>query len=283
MARRIYSTESALYRTGKNIDLKEKEFLSKGIAENDVKIKALREYAIECAILKVYSSEVLDYCVDETLQIYGGMGYSVEAGVEMGYRDARITRIYEGTNEINRMLSFAELMKRAFKTKELNLTKAGKKIPFQLLKKLNPFKNKSTSSTIEDFKMLFLILSGHTGKLLGLQLAEEQEIVMDLADILSEIYIAESLYLRVEKLNGKSSTDQKELAVKKDILSLQIYLSANVVKEKANNIIDSLASSKNKWVLSFLIKKLTSKKAINPTFTRRRIAKYFIEKGEYCW
>ena len=283
MARRIYSTESALYRTGKNIDLKEKEFLSKGIAENDVKIKALREYAIECAILKVYSSEVLDYCVDETLQIYGGMGYSVEAGVEMGYRDARITRIYEGTNEINRMLSFAELMKRAFKTKELNLTEAGKKIPFQLLKKLNPFKNKSTSSTIEDFKMLFLILSGHTGKLLGLQLAEEQEIVMDLADILSEIYIAESLYLRVEKLNGKSSTDQKELAVKKDILSLQIYLSANVVKEKANNIIDSLASRKNRWVLSFLIKKLTSKKTINPTFTRRRIAKYFIEKGEYCW
>ena len=247
------------------------------------KIKALREYAIECAILKVYSSEVLDYCVDETLQIYGGMGYSVEAGVEMGYRDARITRIYEGTNEINRMLSFAELMKRAFKTKELNLTKAGKNIPFQLLKKLNPFKNKSTSTTIEDFKMLFLILSGHTGKLLGLQLAEEQEIVMDLADILSEIYIAESLYLRVEKLNGKSSTDQKELAVKKDILSLQIYLSSNVVNEKANNIIDSLASSKNKWVLSFLIKKLTNKKTINPTFTRRRIAKYFIDKGEYCW
>ena len=283
MARLIFSTESALYRTGKNIDLKEKELLAKGTPENETKIKALREYAIECAILKVYCSEALDYCVDETLQIYGGMGYSVEAGVEMGYRDARITRIYEGTNEINRMLTFAELMKRAFKSKELNLIKAGKKIPLKLLITLLPFTNQSIGERIELFKDLFLILSGHTGKLLGLKLADEQEIVMDLADILSEIFIIESLYLRIQKLNQKSNINPTELSIKKDILDLQLYTCTNTIRDKSNTIIDSLASRKNKGFLKLFTRKLTPNHKINPTLKRRTIAKYFIEKGEYCW
>ena len=282
MARLIFSSESALYRTGKNIDLKEQELIKNGSPENETKINALREYAIECAILKVYCSETLDYCVDETLQIYGGMGYSVEAGVEMGYRDARITRIYEGTNEINRMLTFAELMKRAFKSKELDLVKAGKKIPLKLIKSLLPFQNPTICKRIEMFKDLFLILSGHTGKLLGLKLAEEQEIVMDLADILSEIFIIESVYLRVQKLTNQKSSS-KELSVKKDILDLQLYMCTNTIREKSMTIIDSLASNKNKRFLKLFSKRLTQSLDINPTFKRRKIAKYFIEKGEYSW
>ena len=282
MARLIFSSESALYRTGKNIDLKEQELIKNGSPENETKINALREYAIECAILKVYCSETLDYCVDETLQIYGGMGYSVEAGVEMGYRDARITRIYEGTNEINRMLTFAELMKRAFKSKELDLVKAGKKIPLKLIKSLIPFQNPTICKRIEMFKDLFLILSGHTGKLLGLKLAEEQEIVMDLADILSEIFIIESVYLRVQKLTNQKSSS-KELSIKKDILDLQLYMCTNTIREKSMTIIDSLASNKNKRFLKLFSKRLTQSFDINPTFKRRKIAKYFIEKGEYSW
>ena len=282
MARLIFSSESALYRTGKNIDLKEQELIKNGSPENETKINALREYAIECAILKVYCSETLDYCVDETLQIYGGMGYSVEAGVEMGYRDARITRIYEGTNEINRMLTFAELMKRAFKSKELDLVKAGKKIPLKLIKSLLPFQNPTICKRIEMFKDLFLILSGHTGKLLGLKLAEEQEIVMDLADILSEIFIIESVYLRVQKLTNQKSSS-KELSIKKDILDLQLYMCTNTIREKSMTIIDSLASNKNKRFLKLFSKRLTQSFDINPTFKRRKIAKYFIEKGEYSW
>ena len=282
MARLIFSSESALYRTGKNIDLKEQELIKNGSPENETKINALREYAIECAILKVYCSETLDYCVDETLQIYGGMGYSVEAGVEMGYRDARITRIYEGTNEINRMLTFAELMKRAFKSKELDLVKAGKKIPLKLIKSLLPFQNPTICKRIEMFKDLFLILSGHTGKLLGLKLAEEQEIVMDLADILSEIFIIESVYLRVQKLTNQKS-NSSELSIKKDILDLQLYMCANTIREKSMTIIDSLASNKNKRFLKLFSKRLTQSLDINPTFKRRKIAKYFIEKGEYSW
>ena len=282
MARLIFSSESALYRTGKNIDLKEQELIKNGSPENETKINALREYAIECAILKVYCSETLDYCVDETLQIYGGMGYSVEAGVEMGYRDARITRIYEGTNEINRMLTFAELMKRAFKSKELDLVKAGKKIPLKLIQSLLPFQNPTISKRIEMFKDLFLILSGHTGKLLGLKLAEEQEIVMDLADILSEIFIIESVYLRVQKLTNQKS-NSSELSIKKDILDLQLYMCTNTIREKSMTIIDSLASNKNKRFLKLFSKRLTQSLDINPTFKRRKIAKYFIEKGEYSW
>ena len=135
MVRLIFASESAIYRTGKNIDEKEEELKKLNLPKNEIKLKALREFAIECALLKGYSTEALAYGVDETLQIYGGMGYSAEAGVEMGYRDARITRIYEGTNKINRMLSFAELMKRAFKTKEVNLQKAGKAIPKIIFKR----------------------------------------------------------------------------------------------------------------------------------------------------
>ena len=205
------------------------------------------------------------------------MGYSVEAGVEMGYRDARITRIYEGTNEINRMLTFAELMKRAFKSKELDLVKAGKKIPLKLIKSLLPFQNPTICKRIEMFKDLFLILSGHTGKLLGLKLAEEQEIVMDLADILSEIFIIESVYLRVQKLTNQKSSS-KELSIKKDILDLQLYMCTNTIREKSMTIIDSLASNKNKRFLKLFSKRLTQSLDINPTFKRRKIAKYLLKK-----
>ena len=138
--------------------MKESELKNEGKSENEMKLEALREFAIECAMMKVYSTEVLDYCIDESLQIHGGMGYSAETGIEMGYRDARITRIYEGTNEINRMLAFAELMKRAFQTKELNLKEAGKKIPKTLLKRFLRVEKLTSEKVIENYKHLFLIL-----------------------------------------------------------------------------------------------------------------------------
>ena len=281
MVRLIFASESAIYRTGKNIDNKEKEFENKNLSKNEIKLKALREFAIECAILKVYSTEALAYGVDETLQIYGGMGYSTEAGVEMGYRDARITRIYEGTNEINRMLSFAELMKRAFKSKEINLKKAGKSIPKIVLKRCLPFQKLTTFKIIENFKMLFLILSSYTGKAFGMKLVDEQEIVMDLADIMGEAYIAESVYLRIEKLK-EMNVSQNEIDMKESVLNLQLYVANQKIIQKANTIIDSLPNTKNKS-LRFIVKRLTPQLAINPTETRRNLAKHMIENGEYTW
>ena len=281
MARKIYAAESAIYRAGKNIDEKEKELKESNCPESEIKLKALREYAIECALMKVYSTEVLDFCVDEALQIYGGMGYSAEAGVEMGYRDARITRIYEGTNEINRMLSFAELMKRAFKTKELDLKSAGKKIPSSLIKRFFRIQKLTPDKVIENYKNLFLILSKYAGDAFGLDLEHEQEIIMNLADILGETYVAESVFLRVEKLKtlNKSKSD---LEYKENITRLQLYEANLKIVHCANTVADSLPDTKNK-LLRYYIKLLTPQPILNPTNIRRSIAKYMIENKEYPW
>ena len=281
MARRIFAAESAVYRTGKNIDQKEQELQKEGKNENEVKLEALREFAIECAMMKVYSTEVLDYCVDEALQIYGGMGYSAEAGVEMGYRDARITRIYEGTNEINRMLAFAELMKRAFKTKELNLKQAGKKIPSTLIKRFFRIQKLTSEQVIENYKNLFLILSKYSFDAFGMELENEQEVIMNLSDILAETYIAESVYLRVKKLKqskGSNSTIQH----KENLSALQLYEANIKIVHCANTIVDSLPDTKNK-VLRYYIKLLTPQPHLNPTRIRRSIAESLVESKNYNW
>ena len=278
MARKIFSAESAVYRTGRNIDLKEKELKENKIPENEIKLKGLREYAIECSLMKVYASEVLDYCVDESLQIHGGMGYSVETKVEMGYRDARITRIYEGTNEINRMLSFGELMKRGFHTKEIDLKSFTQKIPFQIFKSVLGVQEKSSSQYLENFKYLFFTLTKYATDAYGRALEHEQEIIMDLADILAEIYVLESTYLRVEKLKTKESKDAA-FKMKQNICDLQFYEANSKIIQRATSILDSLPKAHSS--LKRVIKSLAIKEKVNPMVLRREIAKYLIASKEY--
>tara|TARA_B100000768_G_scaffold42438_1_gene41296 strand:- start:156 stop:1916 length:1761 start_codon:yes stop_codon:yes gene_type:complete len=278
MARKIFSAESAVYRTGRNIDLKETELKENNIPENEIKLKGLREYTIECSLMKVYASEVLDYCVDESLQIHGGMGYSVETKVEMGYRDARITRIYEGTNEINRMLSFGELMKRGFHTKEIDLKSFTKKIPFQIFKSVVGIQEKSSSQYLENFKYLFFTLTKYATDAYGRALEHEQEIIMDLADILAEIYVLESTYLRVEKLKTKESKDAA-IEMKQNICDLQFYEANSKIIQCATSIFDSLP--KRHSSLKRVIKSLAIKEKVNPMLLRREIAKYLITNKEY--
>jgi hypothetical protein len=278
MARKIFSAESAVYRTGRNIDLKEKELKENKIPENEIKLKGLREYAIECSLMKVYASEVLDYCVDESLQIHGGMGYSVETKVEMGYRDARITRIYEGTNEINRMLSFGELMKRGFHTKEIDLKSFTQKIPFQIFKSALGIQEKSSSQYLENFKYLFFTLTKYATDAYGRALENEQEIIMDLADILAEIYVLESTYLRVEKLKTKESKNAA-FKMKQNICDLQFYEANSKIMQCATSIFDSLP--KRHSSLKRVIKSLAIKEKVNPMLLRREIAKYLIANKEY--
>ena len=278
MARKIFSSESAIYRTGRNIDLKEKELKENNIPDNEIKLKGLREYAIECSLMKVYASEVLDYCVDESLQIHGGMGYSVETKVEMGYRDARITRIYEGTNEINRMLSFGELMKRGFHTKEIDIKSFTKKIPFQIFKSALGIQEKSSSQYLENFKYLFFTLTKYATDAFGRALEHEQEIIMDLADILAEIYVLESTYLRVEKLKSKEDKDAS-FKMKQNICDLQFYEANSKIMRCATSIFDSLP--KRHSSLKRVIKSLEIKEKVNPMVLRREIAKYLIANKEY--
>lgn len=238
MATEAFAIESALYRVARNVDQKYEEFKAAGQSENDAKINAIREYAIECAILKVVGSEAIGRATDEAIQIYGGMGYSMETGVEMGYRDARITRIYEGTNEINRMLSVGELMKRAFKTKELDLMKANKGLPLDILRTSIPVRMSGgefaqEEQVVENIKNLFLVISAMAGRKLKLKLIDEQEIIINFADILAEAYITESALLRVKKLSASESADKEKLETQKTMLRLYLYDALGRAKRQA--------------------------------------------------
>lgn len=278
---KTFAIESAVYRTGRNIDLKTEELVKAGVDKSQAKLQAVREYAVECAILKVFGSETLALAVDEAIQIHGGMGYSVETGVEMGYRDARITRIYEGTNEINRLLSVAELGKRAAK-KEVNLIAATAKVPATVLANLNPFKSQSgwakQERIVANIKAAYLLLSAAAYQKLKMKLVDEQEVVINLADILIESYVAESLLLRIQKLSEKAGYDQEALEIQKKLLSLYLYESLARVRKAGQ---DAVASFEGAGYISVALNLLTPTYNINPKELRRAVAEYAIKKNWY--
>lgn len=281
-----FAMDAALYRTGYNIESKTQEFIHNGMEEGKAKLQAIREYAVECSILKVKCSEAVDYCIDECLQIHGGMGYMAEMGIEMGYRDARITRIYEGTNEINRMLSLAELTKRAIKTKEVDLVGAGKKIPAYILKQMLPFKNTNgwaqEERIVKNLKTLFMVLSGKAGQKLKEKMVDEQEMVMHFADILAESYIAESTLLKVQKLETKQIYSSKDLEVRK--YALQVYLSEaiDICRKSAKDAILAYASKGERKSLLRIVNILLPVYPVNTKMMRRKIAEYNYEKNSYA-
>lgn len=276
--------ESAVYRVGADVDKKHDELKASGKSDNDCKIDAMREYAIECAILKVQGSEAMCNAADEVIQIFGGMGYSMETGVEMAYRDARITKIYEGTNEINRMLSLAEFYKRAFQTKEINIKEASKTIPLGLAKNLNPFGGGNLAKEeeiVDNLKNLFMILTGAAGRKLKTKLVDEQEIVMNLADILAMAFMSESAVLRVKKLATLPNVDKKEVEMKTKATQLYLYEALDVVRKAAKNAIDSYANGVEKFAMHRLVDGLLRTYDINPKDTRRAIADYALQKNTY--
>jgi alkylation response protein AidB-like acyl-CoA dehydrogenase len=285
MVMRTFVAESAIYRTGHNIDLKCDEFIKKGMDKSEAKLQAVREFAVECAILKVFGSEVLDYVVDEALQIHGGMGYSVETGIEMGYRDARITRIYEGTNEINRLLSVAELTRRALKTKEVDLVGAGKKLPALFVKQLLPFKGtgnfEEERRIVQNIKAAFMLISGAAGNKLREKMVDEQEMVMNLADILAEAYITESALLRVQKLDARKDKNAEAVEVQKKLLQLYLYESLDKVRKAGRDAIAAYATGLEKGTMNYLLKLLTPAYNVNPKELRRAVAAYAVKKNAY--
>lgn len=284
IAASLFAIESGVYRTGANVDKKHAELLAGGSSVNDAKINAMREYAIECAVLKVQGSEAMCNTGDEAIQIFGGMGYSQETGVEMAYRDARITKIYEGTNEINRMLSLGEFYKRAFVTKELKLADAKKSVPVAIAQNYNPFNGGYLSIEFEfvnNLKSIFLIITGAAGNKLREKLVDEQEIVMNLADILAMAFITESAFLRVKKLSEKPGINKAELDIKTKMAQLYLYDALDLVRKAANNAIDSYATGAEKLVLKRLMRRMLKAYDINPKDIRRNIADYLISKDGY--
>lgn len=283
MASRVFCVDAGVYRIGRNIDLKREELQKNGMEVQKSKLESIREYAIECAILKVKGSENADYVIDEALQIFGGMGYSAEAGIEMGYRDARITRIYEGTNEINRMLSVAELTKRALKTKEIDLIGAGKQVQSRVISSI--FSGTKSGKAEEErivqaLKDVFLFISSTAGKKLGKKMVDEQEIVMNLADILADAFICDSAVLKLRKLEGRNG-DKAKLAAQRAAVQVYLYESLERVRKTSKDAISSFSEGSEKTKNNFIVRKLLKSYNVNPKELRRDIVKYLISEGKY--
>ncbi len=277
---RIYAVESAVYRATDNIQETEERLLAEGKSYGEALLGAAEEYAIECALLKVAGSEVLDYVVDEGLQIYGGMGFSEEAPMARAYRDARINRIFEGTNEINRMLMVDMLMKRAMKGR-LDIMTPAMAVQKELMSKPDFSENGSNGSVftaekqaIKNMKKAFLMTSGATVQKLMKALKDEQEILMYLSDMITEIYVGESVMLRTEKLISQRGQE----ACQHEIDMAKVYIGDAVERLALNgrNCIRSWAAGDEKRMLLSGLKRFTRFEGVNAKDARRRIARQLL-------
>ena len=286
MASRVFCVDAGVWRVGRNIDLKTEEFAAAGKSKQEAKLEAIREYAIECAILKVKGSENIDYVIDETLQIFGGMGYSAETGIEMGYRDARITRIYEGTNEINRMLSVAELTKRALKTKEIDLMGEAKNVQSRVVKAIFSGSKSGADEEariVQAIKDVFMFISGAAGKKLGKKMVDEQEIVMNLADLLADAFICDSAYLKIRKLESTAGVDKEKLGVQHKMLQVYLYEALERSRKAALDAIASYATGTEKKLAKFVVGKLLKSYDINAKELRRDVVAYMVKENGYAF
>lgn len=284
MAARTYVTESLCYRAGQDIEDRINTYIAEGMEESEAKLKGVEAFAIECAIAKIHGSEVLDYVVDQGVQIYGGMGYSADAPMERAYRDARISRIYEGTNEINRMLMVGMLLKRAMKG-EVNLFEPAMAVSKELTS-VPSFESIDTSElfasekvVLKNLKKVFLMVGGKAAMALQAKIEDEQEVMMNLADIMTEIYATESAILRTEKLISLKG----ESACKNQIAMTQVYLAGAVdrINEAAKEAIASFTLGDEQKVMIMGLKRYAKSELINTKELRREVADHMISEGKY--
>jgi alkylation response protein AidB-like acyl-CoA dehydrogenase len=280
---RTYVLESATYRAGQNIDDAIAGFIASGIDKGAATLKGIEQFAPECAILKVAGSECLDYVVDEAVQIYGGMGYSSESTVERAYRDARINRIFEGTNEINRMLIVDMVLRRAMKG-ELDLMGPAMKVAGELMS-IPEMTEPSTNALgneeryLEGFKKCILMVAGSAVQKLMQTLSKEQEILMNVADLAIWIYQAESVLLRVQKKIEK--VGEEACAVDIAIAKSYFYDSADRIEKAAKDAIYSFAEGDEARMMLMGLKRFSKVEAFNPKNARQLIAQKLIEDKKY--
>ncbi len=282
---RIYASESAIYRASQNIEDATKTLIAGGMDEAKAKLKGVEQFAVEAAILKVHGSEVLDYVVDEGVQIYGGMGYSAEAPMDRAYRDARINRIFEGTNEINRMLTVDMMLKRAMKG-ELDLMGPAQAVAAELMG-IPDFSAGETSTFsnekkyVTGFKKSVLMVAGAAVQKLMMQLGKEQEILMNIADMIIETYVCESLLLRVEKLAGMKGEDSctEQLAI------MKVYLNdaADRIHKSGKEAINTFATGDEQKAMLMGLKRFTKTEGLNTTELRRIVSAKLISENKYCF
>lgn len=284
-ATRIYVAESATFRVSDLINRKIKELTAEGKKYEEASLIAAEEYAIECAMLKVYGSEMLDYVVDEAVQIYGGYGYSEEYPAARAYRDSRINRIFEGTNEINRLLTVDMLVKRSMKgridlmgpalaiQKELMSVPSFEEMPDELLA--------AEKIAISNAKKAILMVAGSAVQKLMEKLKNEQEIIMNVTDMMIEVFACESAYLRTMKLSKSKSED--ELKPYLNMTRVYINDALNRINNFGKNAIASFAEGDELKMLTLGIKRFTKFDPINTVKLRREIADKLIEANTYCF
>jgi alkylation response protein AidB-like acyl-CoA dehydrogenase len=283
MAIRIFASESLTYRASQNIDDAIEGFVAEGMDKGKASLEGIRQYAIESSIAKVFGSEVLDFVVDEGVQIYGGMGYSAETPVERAYRDSRINRIFEGTNEINRMVTVGELIKRGMKG-ELDLFTPAKAVAAELMSipdfgSSSPGYFEAKHKLIVNFKKSILMVAGAALQKFMEKFADEQEIIMNLADMLTLTYAAESMMLRVEKLS--SMYDEEKLSIYKDMLDVFFYDVAPKMHKFGIDAVNSFAEGDEHMGMLMGMKRFTKVAAVNVVAARRKIADRMIEANKY--
>lgn len=282
---KVYVAEAALYRTAKWIDDKEHELLAAGQAFNEALLGGAEEYAIECAMLKVYGSEVLDFVVDEGVQVHGGNGFSAEYNISRAYRDSRINRIYEGTNEINRLLTLDMTLKRAMGGR-LDLMGPAMAVQKELMsipdfgsEEEQPFSKEL--KLVANFKKAILMTSGAAVQKLMMKIDSEQEVLMNIADMAIETFNAESILLRVMKNVAKNG--EAACGLQLDIMRSYLYDAADKINKSGKDAINAFADGDEQRMILMGLKRFTKAEPFNIKDARRRIADKMINEGKYCF
>ena len=279
---KTFALECSIYRVSKDIEDLIGKFKATGMDYGKASVEGISHYAVEAAILKVYGSEVLDYVIDEAVQIHGGMGYSAEMAVERGYRDSRINRIFEGTNEINRLLVVDTAMKRAMKGDFDLFGKAG-----ELVADLaNVTDNKQEGESyfeeklrnIKNFKNLILIIIHGASKFFDKKLIMEQEVLNNLADMMMEAYVAEAMAMRIQKMEMIAMNHSD---IYRRMLDVFVYDAADKIRKPAQDAINSFPDSTGRADFMNAVTVLTSVEGVNVKEARRTIAGKLIDDNTY--
>lgn len=282
---RSFVVESAVYRAGQNIDDAIAGYIAEGLPKGEATLKGIEQFAPECAILKVAGSEALDYVIDEAVQIHGGMGYSAESTVEKGYRDARINRIFEGTNEINRLLTVDMVLRRAMKG-ELDLMGPAMKVAGELMS-IPEMGEKPEGALanevayLEGFKKSILMVAGSAVQKLMQTMAKEQEVLMNISDIAIWTYMAESALLRVQQMIEKDGEAACEVHIQ--MVKTYFYDIADKINKAGKDAINSFAEGDELRMMMMGLKRFTKTEPHNPKEARQLIASKIIEANQYCF
>jgi len=282
---RTFTNESAVYRTSMNIEEAAKMNIAAGLGKGKAEIEAIARFSVECAMLKVYGSEVLDFVVDEAVQIYGGMGYSAEAPIDRAYRDSRINRIFEGTNEINRILAADSAIKKGQKG-DFDLFGKARAIfeSIDLLEDIEPefqgyFEEKS--HFIKNLKKAVLLVIQAFSERYRKDLINEQEIMMNIADMMMQLYVSESTLLRVDKM--RKYFDEKHISIYQDILDVFVYDAAAKMAKAGKDAVNSFEEGDLQKKLNRALDIFTRVAPVNIKDARRRIADKLIYDTRYTF